>query len=202
MTGGLYHGRLGTNARRDTPMGLRGIGAHVEQRHLLVLDFPPGRVAHCSADRGRAGAGVPGVRCPACAAGLGVGAGRGLRLLHPGNARTPGQARGRHGRMSSDPRMSGLAPELLARVHAGARALRDGDPARAERLLMDAASRAPAHAEPLRYLAILQLHTRRAALAVATLQRALAIDPGDALLHCDLGTAQSACGDMDAALAD
>ena len=31
--------------------------------------------------------------------------------------------------MAADPRMAGLAPEVVATVHAGARALRDGDPA-------------------------------------------------------------------------
>lgn len=103
--------------------------------------------------------------------------------------------------MSGDPRMAGLPPAVVELVHAGARALRDGQPQRAEPLLMQACAHAPAHPEPLRYLAILQLHTRRAPLATQTLQRALAIAPGDALLHCDLGTAQSASGDIDAALA-
>ena len=103
--------------------------------------------------------------------------------------------------MSGDPRMAGLAAEIAAQVQAGARALRDGNPALAERLLLDAGMRAPTHPEPLRYLAIVQLHTRRAPLAAQTLQRALALAPRDALLHCDLGTAQSASGDLDAALA-
>lgn len=102
--------------------------------------------------------------------------------------------------MSGDPRMAGLAADIAAQVQAGARALRDGNPALAERLLVDAGMRAPTHPEPLRYLAILQLHTRRAPLAAQTLQRALAIAPEDALLHCDLGTAQSAAGDLDGAL--
>jgi tetratricopeptide (TPR) repeat protein len=102
--------------------------------------------------------------------------------------------------MSGDPRMAGLPPAVVAVVHAGARALRDGQPQHAEPLLLQACAEAPAHAEPLRYLAILQLHTRRAAIAIQTLQRALAITPDDALLHCDLGTAQAASGDMEAAL--
>jgi thioredoxin-like negative regulator of GroEL len=103
--------------------------------------------------------------------------------------------------MSADPRMTGLPRAVVELVHAGARALRDGQPPRAEQLLMQACMQAATHPEPLRYLAILQLHTRRAALATQTLQRALALAPGDALLHCDLGTAQSASGDIDAALA-
>lgn len=99
-----------------------------------------------------------------------------------------------------DPRMAGLPPAVIALVHAGARALRDGQPRQAEPLLLQACAQAPAHPEPLRYLAILQLHTRRAPLAMQTLQRALAIAPDDALLLCDLGTAQSANGDIEAAL--
>ena len=55
--------------------------------------------------------------------------------------------------MSGDPRMAGLAAEIAAQVQAGARALRDGNPALAERLLLDAGMRAPTHPEPLRYLA-------------------------------------------------
>lgn len=103
--------------------------------------------------------------------------------------------------MSSDPRMTGLPRAVVAVVHAGARALRDGQAEQAETLLRQACAQAPAHPEPLRYLAILQLHTRRAPLAAQALQRALALAPDDALLHCDLGTAQSATGDIEAALA-
>ena len=103
--------------------------------------------------------------------------------------------------MSGDPRMAGLAEAVVQLVHAGARALRDGQPQRAEPLLLQACAQAPTHPEPLRYLAILQLHTRRAPMALQTLQQALSIAPDDALLHCDLGTAQSASGDIEAALA-
>lgn len=102
--------------------------------------------------------------------------------------------------MNGDPRMAGLAPEIAATVHAGARALRDGDPRRADALLQQACRQAPGHPEPLRYLAILQLHTRRAPQAIDTLQRALQLAPDDALLHADLGTARSACGQPEAAL--
>ena len=102
--------------------------------------------------------------------------------------------------MSADPRMAGLSQAVVELVHAGARALRDGQPQQAEICLLQACAQAPMHAEPLRYLAILQLHTRRAPMAMQTLQRALAIAPADALLHCDLGTAQSASGDIEAAL--
>lgn len=102
--------------------------------------------------------------------------------------------------MSGDPRMAGLPPAVVDLVHAGARALRDGQPQRAEPFLLQACARATTHPEPLRYLAILQLHTRRAPMAMQTLQRALALAPDDALLHCDLGTAQSASGDIESAL--
>ncbi|MCC7097324.1 MAG: sulfotransferase [Thermomonas sp.] len=102
--------------------------------------------------------------------------------------------------MTSDPRMAGLAPEIAASVHAGARALRDGKPAQAEALFRQACTQAPDHPEPMRYLALLELHTRRPGPALATLTRALALAPRDALLHADFGTAQAACGDIDAAL--
>ena len=102
--------------------------------------------------------------------------------------------------MSGDPRMAGLPPAVVDLVHAGARALRDGQPQRAEPFLLQACAQATTHPEPLRYLAILQLHTRRAPMAMQTLQRALALAPDDALLHCDLGTAQSASGDIESAL--
>ena len=56
--------------------------------------------------------------------------------------------------MSVDPRMAGLPPAVVALVHAGARALRDGQPRHAEPLLLQACTQAPMHPEPLRYLAI------------------------------------------------
>ena len=103
--------------------------------------------------------------------------------------------------MTIDPRMAGLPQAIIATVHAGARALRDGDPRRAESLLLQACQQAANHPEPLRYLAIVQLQTRRPALAQASLQQALHIRPDDAQLHSDLGSAQAALGDIDAALA-
>ena len=103
--------------------------------------------------------------------------------------------------MTADPRMAGLAPAIAAGLQAGARALRDGQHAQAEQHFTAATQQAPTHPEPLRYLAILQLHTRRAPLAVQTLQRALALAADDALLHSDLGNAQSSIGALDAAFA-
>lgn len=100
-----------------------------------------------------------------------------------------------------DPRMAGLPPAVVAMVHAGARALRDGQPQRARQLLEQAIGQAPGHPEPLRYLAIVLMQQRQLAAARQTLQRALALAPDDALLHSDLATTHAAMGDMDAALA-
>lgn len=102
--------------------------------------------------------------------------------------------------MNGDPRMAGLEPGVADTLHAGARALRDGKPAQAEALFKQACQRAPTHAEPLRYLAIVELNTRRPERALATLERALALAPEDAQLHADLGTARAACGDLESAL--
>lgn len=103
--------------------------------------------------------------------------------------------------MSGDPRMAGLDPAIIDAVHAGARALRDGATTQAEALFKQACQRAPTHPEPLRYLALLELHTRRAVRAITTLERALALAPDDALLHSDLGSARAATGDREGAIA-
>ena len=103
--------------------------------------------------------------------------------------------------MSGDPRVAGLPPAAIARLQAGARALRDGNPAHAEREFAGVVLSAPTHPEPLRYLALLQLHTRRAPLAVASLRQAIALAPHDGLLQSDLGNALAASGDAEAALA-
>lgn len=100
-----------------------------------------------------------------------------------------------------NPRMAGLAPGEIERLHAAARAIRDRAPAQAERLLGEVLSRHPRQAEALRLLAILQLHTQRAPQAVATLQQAIAAHPDDALLHADLGNAHNARGEAQAAVA-
>ena len=97
--------------------------------------------------------------------------------------------------MPANPRMAGLAPDEIERLHAAARAIRDRDPAQAERLIDAVLSRHPLHAEALRLLAILQLHTQRAAQAIATLQQAIAAHADDALLHAELGNAHSARGE-------
>ena len=103
--------------------------------------------------------------------------------------------------MPANPRMAGLAPDEIERLHAAARAIRDRDPAQAERLIDAVLSRHPLHAEALRLLAILQLHTQRMPQAIANLQRAIAQHPDDALLHAELGNAHSARGEREAAMA-
>lgn len=97
-------------------------------------------------------------------------------------------------------RMAGLGPEDVEILHAAARAIRDRAPAQAENLIGKVLTRHPTHAEALRLLAILQLHTRRGALAIQTLQSAIEHRPADALLHVDLGNAHAANGDQAAAI--
>ncbi|WP_240126430.1 tetratricopeptide repeat-containing sulfotransferase family protein [Thermomonas alba] len=101
----------------------------------------------------------------------------------------------------SDPRLAGLTPKVIATLHAGARALRDGRLPQALTLLDDAHRQAPQHPEPLRYLALAQLQARRPQAAAALLRQALCLAPDDALLHSDLAAALAAGGDVEAALA-
>ncbi|MFT3896821.1 MAG: sulfotransferase [Thermomonas sp.] len=98
-----------------------------------------------------------------------------------------------------DARMAGLAPASVAELQAAARAIRDGKPDEAERLLAGLRTRFPGHAEVLRVAAILRLRQQRPADAVAMLQDAISQNPNDALLHADLGTALMANGDRDGA---
>lgn len=100
-----------------------------------------------------------------------------------------------------DPRMQGLDAEQVARLHAAARAIRDGQLDEARRLIDGVRAAAPGHAEPMRLSGL--LHGRRGDRAQAreVLLRAASLHPRDALLLCDLGSAQSACGDVDAARA-
>jgi Flp pilus assembly protein TadD len=102
---------------------------------------------------------------------------------------------------AADPRMAGLPAAEIARMHAAARAIRDGAVADAGRLLAAVLDAVPEHPEALRLLGLLHGRCRRPADARAVLSRALAQRPDDALLLSDLGTAQMACGDADAAFA-
>jgi len=98
-------------------------------------------------------------------------------------------------------RMAGLAPDDVQRMHAAARAIRDGAAAQAEQWLGEVLDAAPEHPEALRLLGILRTRGRRHDEALALLQRALAQRPDDALILTDLGNAQQGLGDSDAAFA-
>jgi tetratricopeptide (TPR) repeat protein len=102
---------------------------------------------------------------------------------------------------AADPRMAGLPAADVARMHAAARAIRDGAVADAGRLLEAVLAAVPEHPEALRLLGLLHGRCRRPAEARAVLLRALAQRPDDALLLSDLGNAQAACGDLDAGFA-
>jgi tetratricopeptide (TPR) repeat protein len=97
--------------------------------------------------------------------------------------------------------MAGLDEEAVARLHAAARALRDGAPAEAERLLHAVLAATPDHPEALRLLGILRNRTRHPAEACALFERALAQRPDDPLLLSDLASARMALGDADGAFA-
>lgn len=101
---------------------------------------------------------------------------------------------------AANPRMAGLSPDQVECLHAAARAIRDRLPAQAEQLITTVLASHPRHPEALRLLAILQLHTQRAPQAIATLQQAIAWQPGDALLQAELGNAHSARGEREAAI--
>jgi tetratricopeptide (TPR) repeat protein len=105
------------------------------------------------------------------------------------------------GARPADPRMAGLSGAQVARLHAAARAIRDGARADAQRLLTQALADTPEHAEVLRLSAI--LHGRRGGhdAAIATLEHAIALHPDDALLHNDLGNLQVARGERSLAFA-
>lgn len=97
--------------------------------------------------------------------------------------------------------MAGLPGEAITRMHAAARAIRDGAVGDARSLLDQVLASAPDHPEALRLLGLLHTRNRRPDLALSTFQRALAKSPDDTVLLNDLGSAQAACGQRDAALA-
>jgi len=90
--------------------------------------------------------------------------------------------------------MQGLAAADIALLQAAARAMRDGTPLEAERLLQGVLAKHPRHPEALRLLGIAYGRHGRHDAAVAALQRALDARPDDAWLHNDLATAQMAAG--------
>jgi len=93
--------------------------------------------------------------------------------------------------------MAGLPAEAVPRMHAAARAIRDGAGATAHKLLTEVLTMTPDHPEALRLLGILFSSTRRYAEAQTALQRALAQRPDDALILTDLGSAQNGSGEFD-----
>ncbi|MEO8161791.1 MAG: sulfotransferase, partial [Arenimonas sp.] len=99
-----------------------------------------------------------------------------------------------------NPRMTGLPEAVVQRLHAAARAIRDGQAALAEKLLQESLALVPAHPEALRLLGIHYTRAGQFPKALAALRDALAQLPDDALLHTDLGSAQRAAGDVEAAL--
>ncbi len=102
---------------------------------------------------------------------------------------------------SADPRMQGLDDAQVSRLHAAARAMRDGAPARAEALLHDAIAATHGHPEALRLLGLLRNRAGRPVEARELFLRALAQRPDDAVLVSDLGSAQMNAGDAEAAFA-
>jgi hypothetical protein len=100
-----------------------------------------------------------------------------------------------------DPRLAGLPDEDAERLYAGARALRDGQPARAEALFEAALARHPDHPEALRRLAFVLMGTNRVPQALERLQRALAHWPDDAVLWTDVGIAHNRLRDHEQAIA-
>lgn len=97
--------------------------------------------------------------------------------------------------------MAGLPADAVPRMHAAARAIRDGAVAPAEKLLNEVLGTTPEHPEALRLYGILHNRCGRHGDARAVLQRALAQRPEDAQVLNDLGSAQYACGEREAAFA-
>ena len=100
-----------------------------------------------------------------------------------------------------DPRLAGLPDEDAERLYAGARALRDGQPARAEALFEAALARHPDHPEALRRLAFVMMGTQRVPQALERLRRALVHWPDDAVLWTDVGIAHDRLRDRTQAIA-
>jgi Flp pilus assembly protein TadD len=101
-----------------------------------------------------------------------------------------------------DPRMQGLSVPQIARMHAAARAIRDGALADAERLLAEVLDAAGDHPEALRLLGLLRGRQRRPADAIALFENALRQRPTDAVLLNDIAIAQMACGEREAAFSN
>ena len=98
-------------------------------------------------------------------------------------------------------RMAGLAAAQRQQLQAAARAIRDGAPASAQQFLGDVLAAAPGHPEALRLLGILHTRGRHYDAAREALRQALHHWPDDPLALTDLGNAERAAGQPEAALA-
>jgi tetratricopeptide (TPR) repeat protein len=96
--------------------------------------------------------------------------------------------------------MAGLPAGAVARMHAAARAIRDGLVEEAMRQLDAVLAAAPEHPEALRLYGLLYRRLQRPSDARGVLQRALLQWPDDAQILSDLAGAQLACGDRDGAI--
>ncbi|OZB69035.1 MAG: sulfotransferase, partial [Lysobacterales bacterium 13-68-4] len=97
--------------------------------------------------------------------------------------------------------MAGLSASERERLHAAARAIRDGQLDAADRLLDLLLRLVPRQAEVLRLKGIAATRRGRFDEAATVLRRALALAPGDALAMNDLASALAQRGELDEALA-
>lgn len=97
--------------------------------------------------------------------------------------------------------MAGLSASERERLHAAARAIRDGQLDAADRLLDQLHRLVPRQAEVLRLKGIAATRRGRFDEAATVLRRALALAPGDALAMNDLASALAQRGELDEALA-
>jgi len=104
-----------------------------------------------------------------------------------------------HASNPAEPRLDGLGPAGVQKLQAAARAIRDGSEVAARQALDTALTESPGHPEALRLYGLLHARAQRPVAAVASLQETLRQWPDYALAYSDLGNAQQACGDLDAA---
>ncbi len=100
-----------------------------------------------------------------------------------------------------EPNLAGFTPAALQHLQAAAHAIRDGAEEAARRALDATLALTPAHPEALRLYGLLHSRAQRHADARDALQQAIAQWPDYALAHSDLGNAQQAAGELDAAFA-
>jgi tetratricopeptide (TPR) repeat protein len=101
----------------------------------------------------------------------------------------------------AEPRLDGLAPAAVQHLRTAAHAIRDGAESAARQALDTVLGMTPEHPEALRLYGILHTRAQHHAEAQAALRRAIAQWPDYALAHSDLGNAQQAAGESDAAFA-